>query len=75
MSTPSLGRLAHSVGQHLALVRVTLRLGAADWAAAACVWCVAVGCIGILGHGEDGRLALGVLGAGAAAAVILRRAR
>ena len=62
MSTPSLGRLALSIVHQASPMRVTLELGAGGWKTAACVWCVAVGSVGILGHGVTAAIALGVLG-------------
>ena len=71
MTPVSPERLALGISQHLAPVRLTLRLGAAGWAAAACVWCGTVGAVGVLGHGADAQLALGVLGASGLAAGVM----
>jgi len=61
MSTPLLN---HAAGwlNHRPWVRVELQLRAAGPATAACVWCIAVGSVGILGHGVAGDVAIGVLG-------------
>jgi hypothetical protein len=76
MSPLLLGRLARGLGRSLAPMRLTVRLAAAGWTAAACVWCAAVSSVGILGQGLTAGLALAVLGASAlAAALAVRRGR
>jgi len=67
MSTLSLSRLALSAHRQLGPVQVSVRLFATGRATAACIWCTAVGSVGVLGHGATAAIALGVLGLGIAA--------
>ena len=58
------------------LHNINLQLGAGGWAAAACVWCVAVGFVGVWDDGPTAALAVDVLGLAAlvAAARSVQRA-
>jgi hypothetical protein len=62
-----------TLGQSLAPMHLTFRLAAAGWTAAACVWCAAVGSVGILGQGPAALVALGVLGVSGLEALLAAR--
>jgi hypothetical protein len=69
MSPFLVGRVTGGLVHSLAPLRLTFRLAAAGWTAVACVWCAAVGSVGILGQGLAAIIALSVLGASGLAAV------
>jgi hypothetical protein len=67
MNAPLLGKPSGWPGPG-PVVRLDLQLRAAGRSTTACVWCIAVGSVGVLGHGVAGDLAIAVLGATALSA-------